>query len=257
MEWVRLLPFTSRPSDGLAVLQKLPKSHQWFQRLEEIVRSIAVAPGADAEALLFQIAEDEPALYKTHDWIDAVFRRGTLSADRRFIDLVANGVLERDSVERWHLSGQVGAMMNRFPELRSEVYQRLRPGTLTPGTLLLAEAVAESPDEDGVLLLVELENATGQRLVSWRTIEAMVTEHVPAVGYQGAYNVVPVQATNLRRRLLALVGDGGERDVAARCLRWIDQFRSEYGTPDSEPRHPDFGSGRPWPIMIPVDDEEG
>lgn len=28
-------------------------------------------------------------------------------------------------------------------------------------------------------------------------------------------------------------------------------FRDEYGAPENEPRHPDLGSGRPWPILAP------
>jgi hypothetical protein len=48
--------------------------------------------------------------------------------------------------------------------------------------------------------------------------------------------------------------DGGPTDVATRCLIEIDKIRDEYGTPDSEPRHPDLGSGKQWPIMMPDPD---
>jgi hypothetical protein len=48
--------------------------------------------------------------------------------------------------------------------------------------------------------------------------------------------------------------DGGPTDAAARCLRHIDELRDEYGMPDSEPRHPDLASAKPWPILIPADE---
>ena len=49
---------------------------------------------------------------------------------------------------------------------------------------------------------------------------------------------------------------GDEDDRAARCLNYIDKLRDEYGAPESEPRHPDITSGRPWPILIPDPDAE-
>src|SRR6266404_5028699 len=51
--------------------------------------------------------------------------------------------------------------------------------------------------------------------------------------------------------------EGGADDAAARCLNLIDRVRDTYGAPESEPRHSDLASGRPWPIMAPDPDAEG
>jgi hypothetical protein len=51
--------------------------------------------------------------------------------------------------------------------------------------------------------------------------------------------------------------DGGEEDIAARILRAIDECRHRYGKPETERRHPDLTSGKPWPIMRPDPDAEG
>ncbi|MER9879586.1 hypothetical protein [Mesorhizobium sp. M0118] len=75
------------------------------------------------------------------------------------------------------------------------------------------------------------------------------TEHVPSESWEGAYNVVPIPAIELRRSLLSMTIDGGASDVAARLLRQIDLVRDEYGVPEAEPRHPDLASGKPWPIL--------
>jgi hypothetical protein len=117
--------------------------------------------------------------------------------------------------------------------------------------VLLAQAVAESPDADGLLLLIELEIRQKRSFISWRTIENVVTDHVPSESWKGAYDVVPVPAIELRRKLLSITTDGGPTDAAARCLNQIDKTRDNYGTPESEPRHPDLASGKPWPIMTP------
>ncbi len=72
--------------------------------------------------------------------------------------------------------------------------------------------------------------------------------------WKDAYDVLPVPAVELRRKLLVLTTDGGPTDAAARCLNEIDKMRDRYGTPESEPRHPDLASGKAWPIMTPDPD---
>jgi hypothetical protein len=107
---------------------------------------------------------------------------------------------------------------------------------------------------DGLVLLIKLEIQHKRSFLSWRTIDSLVTEHIPVEGSQSTYNVAAIPAVELRQRLLAMTADGGPTDAAARCLRHIDELRDEYGMPDSEPRHPDLASGRPWPILIPADE---
>lgn len=63
-------------------------------------------------------------------------------------------------------------------ELRDYAYGLLKDRT-SPMTAMLANAVAEGDDPDGLLLLVELENKLQRPLISWRTIRGAVTEHVP------------------------------------------------------------------------------
>jgi hypothetical protein len=74
-----------------------------------------------------------------------------------------------------------------------------------------------------LLLLIRFEQGLKRVFVSWQTIERLVTEHVPASDWAGAYNVVPAPAESLRKKLLALTTDGGPADAAARCLRQILQ----------------------------------
>jgi len=149
---------------------------------------------------------------------------------------------------------QLGGLIAEHPELRTHVYQLLKVGATTPGLALLAQTVAEAPDADGLLLLIKIEIEHKRSFISWHTIEKVVTEHVPAENWKGAYEVVPVPVVELRRQLLAMTTDGGSTDVAARCLNQIDNIRDDYGAPDSEPRHPDLASGKPWPIMLPDPD---
>lgn len=248
-EWLRLLPFANPPREAFAVVRGLPDDQRRPDRLEEMIVGFGTAPGDEAENVLFQLAEADPKLYANHAWRDAAIRRGTLSAARRFVDLAANSAFEDKGMDRWHMARQLGGLIGEYPELRTHVYRLLKDGATTPGLALLAQAIAENPDADGLLLLIKIEIEYKHSFISRRTIESVVTEDVPSENWKGAYNVVPVPVVELRQKLLAMTTDGGPADVAARCLNQIDKIRDEYGTPDSEPRHPDLASGKPWPIM--------
>ena len=254
-DWLRLLPFTNRPANAFDIVQALPEQHRTPDELEEMLDAFGHAPDDDAENVLFQLAEADPRLYAHHTWGDAVIHRGTLSAATRFVDLAAQGVFNgKGGTDQRHMSRRLAGLIDEHAKLRAHVYDLLKSGPTSPGLALLAHAVAENPDADGLLLLIQFEIEHKRAFVSWRTIEHIVTEHVPSENWQGAYNVVAVPATELRRKLLAMTTDGGPTDAAARRLNVIDKIRDDYGTPDSEPRHPDLASGKAWPIMAPDPD---
>jgi hypothetical protein len=73
----------------------------------------------------------------------------------------------------------------------------------------------------------------------------------PSANWAGANEVVSVPLTELRKRLFAIDKDeAAENRLAAACLTTIDELRDDYGPADSEPRHPDIDSGRPWPLAV-------
>lgn len=253
--WLRLLPFTNRPADAFDIVQALPEQHRTAYALEELLDAFGLAPGDDTENVLFQLAEADPRLYAHHAWRGAVIRRGTLSAATRFVDLAAQGVFDdKGGTDQWRISTHLAGLIGEHADLRAHVYDLLKNGPTSPGLTLLAQAVAENPDADGLLLLIQSEIEQKRAFASWLTIQNVVTERVPAENWKGVYNVLAVSAVELRRKLLAMTTDGGPTDAAARCLNQIDNIRDDYGTPESEPRHPDLASGKAWPIMTPDPD---
>lgn len=249
--WLRLLPFASKPIEALAVILGLPDAQRDPRFLQDMMRVFAHAPAEKVEDVLFMLAEVDPRFYLEHEWRNSVMALGTASSAHRLIDLIASGALsKKSSMDDRHFVRQLAGLISEQADLRRHVYELLKDGATSPGLAMLAGAIAESPDEDGLLLLVKCEQK-GRSFRSWRTIENVVTEHVPVEGYQNAYNVMPVSAAGLRRKLFAMTTDGGPKDVAASWLNQIDGMRDEHGLPEGEPRHPDLASGRPWPIMTP------
>lgn len=170
--------------------------------------------------------------------------------------MTVSGALDGKPYDGWHWQRELGGLISEFYEVRAYVHELLKDGPTTKQLASLAGAVAEDPGMDGLLMLIGFETETGRSYLGWQAIESVVSERVPSEDWQGAYNIVPVVATELRRKLMAMTGGGGRNDPASRCLNLIDKLRDEYGAPESEPRHPDLGSGRPWPILTPDPDAE-
>ncbi|MEX0827965.1 MAG: hypothetical protein WD005_03330 [Haliea sp.] len=248
-EWLRLLPLADHPAATLSIVRGLPDAQRNPSLLEEMVGAFGDAPSNEAEEVLFKLAEEDSRFYANRCWRDTVLRRGTVSAARRFIDLTAQCVIGEQQTDGWYLARQIGGLIGEDPELRTHTYDLLKNGLTSPGLMLLAQAVAENPDTEGLLLLIDFEIEQKRSLVGPRTIESVVTENVPSENWKGAYDIIPVPAVELRKRLLEKTTSGEADDPAARCLNLIDKIRDNYGAPESEPRHPDLNSGKPWPIM--------
>lgn len=246
-EWLSLLPFSSSAAKGLAAIAALPEQLRIPRVLGELMEACAVAGGDVAEALLFGLAESDARFYADHAWRNAIMRLDSLSAASRFVDAAAHGLLPSASRDGWSISRQLAGLMTSYPEVRTQIYGMLRQDTEIPGQSILANAVAEQPDAAGLLLIVELETRTGRQFANWRTAELSVTSRVPSDAWTNAYAIVPQDAGELRKQLLALIRSPD--DPAARCLAAIDGARDTFGAPESEPRHPDWASKRPWPII--------
>ncbi len=245
-EWILLLPFTDHPAQLADTIVALPLRQREPHFLEEMIRATESVQTTEVEEALFKLAECDAAFYDNHVWRDVVRRRDTPTSARRYLDLFMEGKI--DARESWHTSREVAGLLNTHSELRDYAYSLLKAGA-SPNAGLLAAALAEGGDPNDLLLLVELESRLKQPLISWHTVQGAVTEHVPSEHWRGAFEVLPVAATELRRKLLAMTTDGGPDDSAARALREIDRIRDENGAPEGEPRHPDLDSGKPWPIL--------
>ena len=250
-DWLRLLPFTNRPADTLDVVRDMPEAHREPRFLEGMVEAFAMTPSAGAEEALFKLAEQDPRFYENYQWRAAALKLSTVSSAHRLIELTERGAFNTKSGDGWRWSRELGALIEKHPEVRRQVYGLLKDGAWSPAHALLARAVSENPDGEGLVLLVDIESKQQRPMFDWRTIEAVVTKHVPVENWSNAYNLVPVPAAELRQALLARTVDGGPEDAAARCLTAIDIIRDERGEPVSEPRHPDLTSGKSWPIMAP------
>ena len=248
--WQRqTLAFTAQLHKVRAVVNGLPAERRAPGFLEDMVAALADVPGQETEDVLFGLANDNDEFHDNRIWHETVFRLGRASAVKRYFEVVVEHGPRGKALDDRLIVRRLASALDAGPALRAQAYACLTTTPDKPGIDMVAGAIAEAPDEDGLLLLVERQIRTGRETLGWRTIERVVTDHIPVDGWQGAYETTPKPAASLRRRLLALTADGSGADIAAQWLEDIDVIRDEHGRPGLEPRHPDLGSGRAWPII--------
>lgn len=248
-QWLRLLPFTTGLSRTIEIVRTLPEPHRTPYALEELLAALEDAPGDDVEEIIFELAEAEPSLYVDRSWLDAVFARETRSAATRLLDLASQGAFHGGGNTGDHdIYTRLASLIDKFPDLRGHLYELFENAIGGPGMRMLAQTIAENPDEEGLMRLMQLDIEHKHARTAWLAIERVVTRREPVENSNESYHVLPVAASEVRRKLLARTRDGGPDDIAARYLNEIDEFRDQFGTDESEPRHPDLASRKTWPI---------
>ena len=253
--WLLLLPFTSRPEATLEVLARLHPHIRLPWRLRPLLSALGFAPSDTAEQVLLGLAKEEARFLSEYDWFAALEKRGTLSSFRMLLDLICDGKVKSEGgqPDTWKFGQRLAAGMQSHPAFRADVYARLAPGVAPPAMATLEYAVAETPDEAGVMLLVGSHAATGRAFSGTlgSAIENLVLEQRPLSDWAGAYEQISTPAPSLRKRLFELsrTATGAKSNVALACLVHIDELRDTHGVPSGEPRHPDIASGAPWPTL--------
>ena len=252
-EWLTLLPFSDRPLALLEALDLIPKKMLYSWELREVVSALATAPDAEAEVVLGELAKRHPDLLGEYDWLNAVLTRGTETACLMFFDLVCDPAIvgAKKKIDGWTFSNRLAEFITTRPHLRSELVRRYQEAKFAACHPLIEQVLAKSPDSDVILALVRSYAARKKQFDNLlRTaVKEVALEQRPVPDWQGAYEQHGVAVPELRRRLFAVTGgDNEESYLATLCLVAIDELRDEYGHVDSEPRHPDIESGRPWPF---------
>ena len=86
----------------------------------------------------------------------------------------------------------------------------------------------------------------------WRALEDVFLEKRPYKGHPQSYTLVPRAASDIKKRLFEMAENDPRRSRSAHSLLGqIEEWRLEHGRQSSEPRHPAFESGVPWPPLTP------
>jgi hypothetical protein len=251
-DWLELLPFSDRPDLTIDALELLEPNLKQPWRLRRLLSALGYSPSPAAEDVLNQLPQKDSRFLSQYEWFAALDKRDTESAARILLELICEWAFENKAgrMDDWTLGRKVAGAMQAYPDFRAEVYKRYEWQPAGPGKDILERAIVEAADTDGLLLLVR-SYAVQSKPASYlhSAIKHVSVEYRPSSDWIGATEVFSVPVPELRKRLFAMTNDDTpEAKLAAGCLTIIDEFRDEYGLAESEPRHPDIDSGRPWPL---------
>ena len=254
--WLSLLPFTDQPEATLEVLARLDPQTRLPWRLRPVLSALGFAPSETSEQILLGLVQQDGRFLEDHDWFAALEKRGTLSSLQILLNLVCQGAAKgwHGAPDIWTFGRRLAAGIQSHPDFRADVYAKLVSGLSPHAKAIVEYAVAEVPDEAGVMLLVGSHASDGRAFdgVLRSAIEHLVVEQRPSSDWVGAYEQISTPAPSLRRRLFAIAGAfaSNEARLASACLVHIDELRDRHGVASGEPRHPDIDSGAPWPLLM-------
>jgi hypothetical protein len=251
--WLKLMPFSDKPTATIGALELLPKPIQPW-RLRGLLSALAHSPCPEAEEILTSLPHKYADFLGEYDWLRALEKRGTVVAARTLLGFICEGAYANKpgGVDSWTLYRKLAGAMRMDSDFRAEVYQRYERDTCGAGCEILEMAIAEAADEVGVLLLVRNYARRGKPFPGalHTAIRQVAVAQRPSEDWVGATVSFSVDVTSLRRELFRMIsGQTPEASLAKECLNAIDELRDEHGAPESEPRHPDIESGQPWPIV--------
>ena len=187
-------------------------------------------------------------------WLNARDNRETASAGLLLFRLVCDGAFSAGRrTDGRSLSKKLASSIQSHADLRKEVYDQYSALPSGPGKAMVARAISEAPDIDGIMLLVKdyaAQNQPFRQTVLYQALQHALTGQRPSSQWRGMQEMFSIPAPDLRQKLFALVPDGGAlSELAVACLNAIDDIREHYGEAEFEPRHPDITAGRPWPLI--------
>ncbi len=252
-EWLQLLPFTEVPSSIFDVLARLEDRYLIPFRLRGLLSALSYTPSSEAENILYELAKRDERFLSEYDWLAALTKRNTLPAAKILLDLLCNASLpsKRGSHNMMDFGKKLSSFMDSHEQFRKEVYERFPSVTDEPTKSVLAYAIADVADADGVLLLVRVGAAQDKQFQGtalYTALRHVLVGQMP-IESSGMQQLYSLPAPELRKGLFDMVvsGKAAESRLAADCLTAIDEIRDDYGHVDGEPRHPNIAAGVPWP----------
>jgi hypothetical protein len=251
-DWLVLMPFSDRPEATLDALELLGPNLRQPWQMHHLLSALGDSPSPASEAVLKQLPQKDSRFLSQYEWFTALDKRGTESATRILLEFICEGAFDKKAggMDNWTLGRKLAGAMQTYPDFRAEVYQRYECQPAGPVKDILGHTISEAADADGLLLLIRSYAEQGKPASYLRSaIEHVAVGRRPSADWEGATETFSVPVSELRKMLFSMTKDDTpEARLAAGCLTIIDELRDEYGPAESEPRHPDIDSGRPWPL---------
>ena len=253
-QWLMLMPFSDRPAGTMEALELLEPMQPYPWRLRGLLTALGYAPSPEALDVLMTLARKDARFLAQHDWLRALELRGVSVMARTLFELIRDGAyaVKPGAIDNWALSRKLAAGVIGDPGLKAQLYQEYERNPGTAQGALFEQTISEIAEKDGVLVLVRGHARQNKAFPGalYSAIRNVAEGTKPSATWAGASEVFSRGVQDLRKELFGMtIGDLTVAQLAAACLTAIDQIRDDHGPAESEFRHPDIDTGRPWPIL--------
>jgi len=260
-----LLSFLDPPSTGIARIKEVVVATPIpSYELREVVVALGHSRCNDAFGFLLELATGLRNGFKViaGEWIDALAALDNPESKRVLLSFIDPDI-EHVDVERYfeyhdreRLASHITDIARKEPEIKERLYL-LCTRELSPAMrLLLGDVIAKLSTSEALQAGLNLIHDGTNPSIPFELSpirENVFLEHRPYGSTGNAHTIRPRSANKIRMRLFEMVlNDNTRRRSAWVLLGQIESWRLEYGRPASEPRHPAFDSGEPWPPIQSV-----
>src|SRR5262249_27428354 len=150
-------------------------------------------------------AQRDPRYLDEHDWFTALSLRGAAYAARTLLTLISEGAFEgrKQNADPLSLARRLALGVAEDKTIRREIYEQYERGPSGPVGRVLEYAIAEAPDDEGILLLVHAYAAQRRNELGAleQAIRHLAIGEQPSETMSGAVEQFSVDVADLRRRL--------------------------------------------------------
>jgi hypothetical protein len=258
-----LLPFLDPPSAGIARIKEVITATQFYSyNLREILAALGNSRCDEALDLLLELSTRHESGLKhiRSEWIDAIAALDTTKSRNLLMGFVDSDV-EGFSKTGWHLEFHdcerialyIAGIAREEPKIRERLYV-LCAGQVSPeARILLAGVVSQLGSSEALIAGLSLIHDQLNPPIPYVLSRGLESAFLGKKPYDRGhvYTIEPTNANEIRSHLYEMaIGDVSRKRSAWELLGQIEFWRLEYGRPDSEPRHPAFDSGKPWPSIV-------
>ena len=257
-----ILPFVATPARGIERMRAIIaefRLHQYQQR--DLLMAVSACSDEAGLTFLLDIARESAAAFShfAREWLEAIAASplpGASATLWAFVDPTEVGNFGDYPLQDYaldFLAGRLTDLARADASLAGHVVRLCAKPISGQRRTILAKIVAWLGSSQALLAGLDLIDDTSPEPIPYelrRAFEDVFMEKRPYKGNPQSYTLVPRAATDIKERLFELVrSDPHRARTAYNLLAQIEEWRLEYGRPASEPRHPRFDSGEPWPPL--------
>ena len=261
-----ILPYVSPSAPGIAQFRELLSEFRVpLHDQRDLFMALGQCGSDEGIVFLRDFARQSAATFEhvAKEWVDAVAASPQPTAKPLLLSCidptVSEGVGELDFPD--YVADFLASRLSDLTRADCSLVERILQLTKQPLSLkrrhVLAKVIARLDSPQSLLTGLDLIDDQSPQPIPydlWKAVESFFLEKRPYKGNPQSYTLVPRAANDTRKRLFEMAENDSRRTRSAySLLGQIEEWRLEYGRPSSEPRHPAFDSGKPWPPSISTD----